>query len=123
MRRALSLLAILLIPAAFAADDPGGKPTPIQPMDVFALQWADNPQLSPDGRQIVYQRNFFDVMKDVRRSNLWLLDVASGATHPLTTGSSNDGHAAWSPDGKRIAFVANDGDKPPIFVRWLDNGS
>jgi acylaminoacyl-peptidase len=91
-------------------------------MDVFALQWANNPVVSPDGRRVVCERGFYDVMKDKRRSNLWLVDLADDSQRPLTTGNTNDGQAAWSPDGRRIAYVAADGDKSQIFVRWLDTG-
>ena len=110
----------LALAAAAVAAPP---PPALQPADVFALQWAENPVLAPDGKSLVYQRTFFDVMKDQRRSNLWLVDVGSGASRPLTTGNVNDGQAAWSPDGKRIAYVAADGEKPQIFVRWLDSGA
>jgi acylaminoacyl-peptidase len=111
------LVALLLAPGAQAT------PPPFAPMDVFALQWADNPVLSPDGRKLIYERRFFDIMKDVRRSNLWLLDSASGAARPITTGSVSDGQVAWSPDATRIAYVSSDDGKAQIFVRWLDGGA
>lgn len=114
---AVALLVVAQAPGASAA------PPPFAPIDVFALQWADNPVLSPDGRKLVYERQFFDTMKDVRRSNLWLLDSASGAAQPLTTGSVSDGQAAWSPDATRIAYVSSDEGKAQIFVRWLASGA
>ena len=108
---------VLLAPCAHAA------PPSFAPIDVFALQWADNPVLSPDGRKLIYERRFFDTMKDVRRSNLWLLDSASGAARPITTGSVSDGQVAWSPDATRIAYVSSDDGKSQIFVRWLDGAA
>src|SRR5690606_8102272 len=107
---ALSVAALLAACAAAAS------PARFKPLDVFALQWADNPVLSPDGDKLIYQRRFFDSMKDVRRSNLWLLDSASGAAQPLTTGSVSDGQVAWSPDARRIAYVSSDEGKAQIFV-------
>jgi dipeptidyl aminopeptidase/acylaminoacyl peptidase len=124
-RPAVLLLSLLASTVAFAADKAATQNPArdvLQPMDVFSLQWADHPTLSPDGRTIVYERSFFDVMKDTRRANLWLIDVASGDERPLTTGATRDGQATWSPDGKRIAYVAADGDKPQVFVRWVDGG-
>lgn len=116
-----AVLLITLLP--FAWTTPAAAATPLAPMDVFALQWADNPVLAPDGKQVIYERQFFDTMKDVRRSNLWLLDSASGAAQPITTGSVNDGQAAWAPDARRIAYVSRDAGKAQIFVRWLQTGA
>lgn len=53
---------------------------PFEPMDVFALQWVDNPQISPDGNRIVYQRMGFSVMQDRKQSSLWMTD-ADGRNH------------------------------------------
>lgn len=94
--------------------------TPLfEPMDVFALQWADKPMLSPDGRSVAYERNTFDVMKDRKRTSLWLID-ADGKNHrPLAPSGSG---AAWSPDGKRVAFIANVDGNTQIQMRWMDSG-
>lgn len=113
----------LALAASLAVSIVAAAPAAFAPMDVFALQWADNPVLSPDGDKLIYQRRFFDSMKDVRRSNLWLLDSGSGAAQPVTTGSVSDGQVAWSPDAKRIAYVSSDEGKAQIFVRWLDGGA
>lgn len=119
MRR-LAVLAATLLPLSIL---PAFAAPPLAPIDVFALQWADSPVLSPDGSKLIYERQFFDHMKDVRRSNLWMLDSATGAAQPVTTGSVNDGQVAWSPDGQRIAYVSRDNGKAQIYVRWLATGA
>jgi len=42
------------------------------PLDVFNLEYASDPQISPDGTKIIYVRNFKDVMTDKNLSNLWI---------------------------------------------------
>ena len=113
--------AMLLAAATFAHAQTSESPA-FQPMDVFQLQWADHPQLSPDGKTIVYERCWFDVMKDRKRSNLWIVGSDGRDNRPLTTGAANDGGATWSPDGKRLAWIAAEDGKSQIFVRWMDSG-
>ncbi len=88
-------------------------------MDVFELEWAQNPQISPDGNWIVYQRRSMDIMKDRKQSRLWLLS-ADGKNHTkLTNQDVNESSPVWSPDGTRIAFTSSTDNGSEIFVYWL----
>jgi acylaminoacyl-peptidase len=42
-----------------------------------------------------------------RIEHLWLVDASSGTARRLTDGPTQDSSPAWSPDGRRIAFVSN----------------
>jgi acylaminoacyl-peptidase len=95
---------------------------PLRPMDVFDIEFATDPELSPDGRQIVYARNFMDVMQDRRRSNLWTINADGERHRPLTTGNHRHSHPRWSPDGTRLLYQSDAADNPQILVRWMDTG-
>lgn len=122
MRSCCSRCLVLVFGCFLAHAAIAAGPNLFSPMDVFQLQWADQPQMSPDGKHIVYQRDWFDVMTDHRRSNLWIVDTDGDGQRPLTSGSANDAGAAWSPDGKRLAWVAAEDGKAQIFVRWMATG-
>lgn len=49
--------------------------------------------------------------------HLWLVDVATGVASRLTSGPVSDGEPAWSPDGTRVAFVANRRPNPDLAFR------
>src|SRR6056297_2261330 len=111
------LAALLLAPTAQAG-------TPFSPMDVFELEWAVDPQISPDGRRVVYRRMGMDVSTDSRRGNLWLITTTADEHRKLTSFEGNESAARWSPDGTRIAYVREnpDGDSSDIHVYWLRSG-
>ena len=90
--------------------------------DLFNLEVATNPQISPDGRTIAYVRESNDIMTDKARKTIWLVDVASGQQRPLLAGSGSYFSPRWSPDGSRLAYVAADGGGPELYVRWMASG-
>src|SRR5215468_10546064 len=75
--------------------------------DIFNLETVADPQISPDGKRIVYVRQFADIMTDKRCSNLWIINFDGSDHRPLTTGNFNDANPRWSPDGKQIIYISN----------------
>jgi acylaminoacyl-peptidase len=120
--RKLSLLILALAlwsqPAA-AQSDAADR---FQLADVFQLELAADPQISPDGSKIVYVRSFMDIMTDRRRSNLWIIDYDGTDHRPLTTGNANYSSPRWSPDGSRLLYVSSADGSSQIYVRFMDDG-
>jgi acylaminoacyl-peptidase len=90
--------------------------------DVFQLEVASDPQVSPDGSKVVYVRNFKDIMSDRGRSNLWIVDIDGTHHQPLTSGVANFRQPRWSPDGERIAYIATQNGATQLHVRWMESG-
>jgi dipeptidyl aminopeptidase/acylaminoacyl peptidase len=90
--------------------------------DVFQLEWASDPRISPDGSRVVFVRNGFDVMTDKTLSNLWTVDSDGTDLRPLTSGNEAHGAPRWSPDGGRLLFAASSGGTHQLFVRFMDTG-
>ena len=91
-------------------------------LDVFALEYASDPQISPGGNQIVYVRNSMDIMKDRKVSSLWIVDADGGNHRKLTSREVRETSPKWSPDGSRIAFVSATDNGSEIYVYWLGSG-
>ncbi len=91
-------------------------------LDVFELEYASDPRISPDASQVVYVRRSNDIMTDRTRGNLWIA-AADGSSHrPLLSGEHNYSSPRWSPDGTRIAYASNAGGSQQLYVRWMDTG-
>jgi dipeptidyl aminopeptidase/acylaminoacyl peptidase len=123
----LSVLAALFAASAIAAPAQAAPATGpnryFSGSDLFGLEWASDPQISPDGRTIAYVRESNDVMTDKARPSIWLIDVATGSQRPLLAGPGAYFSPRWSPDGTRLAYVASDGGSPQLYVRWLGTGA
>ena len=94
----------------------------LTPMDIFDMETAADPQISPDGEKVIYVRQFSDVMTDKRYSNLWIVNFDGSNNRPLTTGNFGDSSPRWSPDGTRIIYISDRPGTPQIFERWMDSG-
>jgi len=107
------------LPNVLAAQD---QVQAFQPMDVFGMELAVDPQISPSGRQVAYVRSGFDVMTDGSTANIWIVNADGTEHRPLTTGSAGHGSPRWSPDGGRLAYVSTEDGGSEIWVRWMDTG-
>ena len=61
----------------------------------FPMAW------SPDGKQLVYER----ISGTPIRHDLWVADVNSGGTRPLTSCGGVRHWVTWAPDGQSVLFV------------------
>ena len=89
---------------------------------VFDVEYASDPQISPDGKTIVYVRRSMDRKTDTNRGDLWTLDVATGAHRPLIVGGASKGAPRWSPDGSQLLYSTATDGKPDLRIRYMDSG-
>lgn len=118
MTKQYSILIVLL---AIALVGNSQVKTNLELIDIFNMEFVSDPQISPDGSQIVYVRNFKDVMTDRNLSNLWIINFDGTKNRPITTGNQNDFYPRWSHDGKKIIFKSNMADnKMKLYLMWMD---
>jgi dipeptidyl aminopeptidase/acylaminoacyl peptidase len=78
----------------------------ITAQDLLRFQMCDDPQVSPDGREVAWVRTWIDAEENRYRAEILITAIASGATRKLNIGAGNATHPRWSPDGTQIAFIS-----------------
>ncbi|HYJ77970.1 MAG TPA: hypothetical protein VEW03_00005, partial [Longimicrobiaceae bacterium] len=110
----LGALCVLSVPA------PAQQPAPDTLFTVekyLDYETVADPQVSPDGSQVVYTRRWVNRVEDRWESGLWVMGADGSRNRFLAKGSN----ASWSPDGTRIAYL-NEGEPrgTQVWVRWMD---
>jgi acylaminoacyl-peptidase len=72
--------------------------------DLYQIKITNDPQINPDGEQVVFTVQWIDLDKNRYFSHLYLAQISSGEVRALTQGKVSDSQPCWSPDGKYIAF-------------------
>ena len=121
MRRLIFALALASLPAMVTAQNATTANSVANDRLNLDLYWefetVSDPQLSPDGAQIIYPRGWIDKVNDKRESSLWIMNADGGKSRFLVRGSN----ARWSPSGDRLAYTAQGEPKgSQIFVRYMD---
>src|SRR5512134_2411844 len=109
MRHASWLAAAALLGAAPASA--GG----LTPTDLMRLARLSDPQVSPDGRTVVYTASQVNLGANNSNSDLWVVPLAGGEPRRLTNHPMADSRPRWSPDGKAIGFLSRRGGSQQVY--------
>ena len=126
MRSIIRLGAVALLASALPLHAPAAQQAPsstaFTARDVFDLEWVRDPQISPDGKRVIFGRTGYDIMKDGQRSALWIVNADGSDLRALMTPDRRAGSPRWSPDGGRVLFVSTVDGNSELVVRWMDSG-
>jgi dipeptidyl aminopeptidase/acylaminoacyl peptidase len=83
---------------------------PVTVHDVLRFAMSDDPQVSPDGGRVAWVRTRMVADENRYRSVIVITDVDGGGARDLVDGT----HPRWSPDGRRLAYLAPDPEAAPL---------
>ena len=84
--------------------------------DVLNLVYPGSPEISPDGKFVLYTSRGPVWDDNEYRTQLWMANIETGETRQLTYAKESSYGASWSPCGKYIAFVSARDEKSQVYV-------
>ncbi len=93
------------------------EPDDRQRVLVDETTWAARPELSPDGKRLLYSS-----YQGRQWHQLWLTTPQGRSPLPLTFGDFDRRNARWSPDGSRILYISNESGNTSLWVQEMVGG-
>lgn len=118
-RRFLMHLALIMLLSCFLYADTEKKPFSVD--DAINMVSVSNPQISPDGKWVLYTKSELKWDDNKRERFLWIVPADGGEGFKYTN-TAGDSSPQWSPDGKYLAFLRGRGEKRQIWMMRTTGG-
>lgn len=105
MKRILPALLFTLMACNVTEEEPRVFPDKMTPECLLSLGRLSDPQLSPDGRLILYGVSYQDIEKNSSSRKLYVVPSDGGEAVQLTSQASSISNARWSADGRYIWYL------------------
>lgn len=119
----LTLSLLTLFTGSLLTSNVLAKDNTLEYKDLFNIEYAANPVVTPDGKSVVYERRSMDIMTDSMRRNLWTVALNGKSHMPLLSDSKNHFSPVFSPDGSKMAYLSSKEGKVQIYVRDVASGN
>ena len=114
----VATLLCLALPITARAQTQAPAPRPMTFVDGLNLPSLQDPQLSPDGRQVAFVMDAPDWAANRRVGHIHRIGIDGTGLVQLTRGERGESSPRWSPDGRQLAFLArrNGDEVTQIYV-------
>jgi dipeptidyl aminopeptidase/acylaminoacyl peptidase len=122
--RVCQLVLLAAAIAGFPREAGAQEKRPISFVDTIEMPTLQDPQLSPDGKQILFVMDKPDWKANRRVGHIYRINADGTGQMQLTFGERGESSPRWSPDGTQVAFLARrDGDDHnQIYVLHTEGG-
>ena len=118
MRRILPL-CLAFIAFAFSAAQ---SKHPFTFEDMMKLKRVGDPQVSPDGKWVIFSVVDVDLAANSKTPHIWIVPTAGGQEKEIIADQDAD-RPRWSPDGKRFAFLSTKEGGSQVWIANFDTAT
>lgn len=90
--------------------------------DMLAMDRVSSPQVSPDGKLIVFALRKTDLEANRGSTDLWLVGSDGKGLRQLTSHSAGDFNPCWSKDGKKVFFLSTRSGSSQVWCIPIHGG-
>ena len=117
MRRFAFLLALFVLASAATA-----QTHPFSVHDMLAMDRIADPQVSPDGKSVVFVVRVTNLAANRGMTDLWLVGTDGNGLRRMTSHTASESNPRWSPDGKTIYFLSTRSGSSQIWQIAVGGG-
>jgi dipeptidyl aminopeptidase/acylaminoacyl peptidase len=88
---------------------------PFTATDMMKLKRISDPQVSPDGKVVLFVQTDVDLGSNSKKNDIWAVPLAGGAPRRLTNHPQST-RPRWSPDGTQIAFLSTRDGSSQVYL-------
>ena len=117
------VFAACFIASVLASTTPSTPPAhPFGVDDMLAMERVSDPQVSPDGKWVLYDVRTTDVEANKGRTDVWMSAVDGTSVRRLTSHEASDTNGLWMPDGRSIVFLSSRSGSSQVWQLPIDGG-
>src|SRR6201993_1474409 len=114
------LLSVLIL--AFAVPALAQAKHPFTFEDMMKLKRVGDPQVSPDGKWVIFSVTDVDLAANTKTPHIWIVPTAGGQEKAIIVDQDAD-RPRWAPDGKRFAFLSTKDGGSQVWIADFDGAA
>ena len=100
-----------------------GNKRPFTFEDMMSLKRIGGPQVSPDGKWVLFSAVDVSLKDNKKTPHLWVVPLAGGEARQLTSDQAGEDRGRFAPDGKQIIFISGREGSSQVWIASFDSSS